>query len=1836
MSLSPAKHRTLSRQPSSPSLAVGLPPPLPESNIMAPSTPSKMPRTKSKKRIHRGDVSSTASSDAEDAPMPIPGPSQSTPKRKVVNPIEPVVPVGSAKKKRQTLAERLAAAAEASAGKAKVKASSSVKEGLKESNSMSTITGVPSSSSAGTVSTPLQARTSLVPSSGPSQRIIAPTPGGGGSAADKVVVCVRIKPTQSPFASMAYDITSTSLSLSDNHPKVKQRGGKAGREDGYTYTFDKLLQYPSTTPELYADKVAPLVEKAMNGFNSTVFAYGQTGSGKSHTMTGIPQELGIIPCAVDGVFDAITADPERAFLLRVSYVEIYNETLRDLLNFKKGPLRDDERPAIHTAKGKVYVDPLVEEIVSTPEDVMELLEKGNTGRRIGATDWNERSSRSHCVFTIVVESRPRDGEGDEDIRLSRLNLIDLAGSEKAVSDSERRGEGKHINQSLLALREVINKLTEKNKASHIPYRNSKLTHLLENALGGDSNICVICTMSAEEEHCPETLETLKFAGRCSQVKTNAKKNVIASSERALIKAKDQEIEELRARLVGLQNGQPPSRAGSNNGQISDLAESVAAMEARKAKLTAQLAKLNGEILTSELPRPGTATPLSPPKPKRRRISDFSAIMSTGSDRIGLGVGTPKKVNDRRAISGLVRVAEGEEEMPGIMGTLEAVTEGGHEKNFDNDRVLAGLRRSLAHKEEELSLANRNLATALSRASQLSERDERIATLTSELSAALESLASLQSTLQHTESGLKDRSAQLETMRADLVATIEDKASKIDELESKVLDLRKSREELAIEDEGRLQEVRKELVKLQSEKEGVSERLAGLEKEVQEARGKAEEAEKKRKEEADKATAQLAALAQQHAEGQSSANSAAAAKIVEYESSVAALQAQLNELLAARTARDAEFAALQASVADAQRQRDQTAADLDRFQQEALANESKVLDELREEIGNLRKLREDDKAVWERRRDELEAGQVAAKEGEEKLKGQIQEALKTLGDAARANAALEEKLARHAEGKKAVEKERNEARQRLADEAGGAKAQLEGEMAARKEMEAKLQEVSRLLDEQRAAADAQAKVLEQERQAGAALQARLDAAQRDMEVQEKRIEKEVGGRKDVEKRAGEMEKALDKAEREWKKKVEGVEGKLVAMEKEREMGASFESELRGKLDAELAARQVAEGKLAELVTIREASAAAEAQLAKMTKLRDASAAKERELQQRLDAETATRLEAETKLADLAQLREAATSAEGELQARLATEVASREATEKKLADIEQQREAEATATTAAAADLRKKLDLEVTGRRVAEKKLVELARQRESASAAESDLQKRLEAEVASREALGKKVLEGEKARAEEVAGLRKQLEEEAGARERAERGVAGMEERVQEVAGLRKQLAGAAAAQEELKKKVATLEKASAMEVEGLRKQLAESDSAREEFEKKAAALEKANVEEVEGLRKQLDGAVAAKSEAEKKHAMLAVSVSADGEKQKLLDAEATKRQTLEKRISALDSQLASLQDQLQRESSERQGAERKLAQTSQDLVAKHERALKALDEELVSLRQSLKAAQAQANDAQADASAQRDKATKLASDLVALEARSKEEITIATSTSVSSRLRTISTPGPWAKDGQSSEMGDATVKGLRTQTLRGASGMGGMEKDSSMGRLRARDGEEIDRLEKVVEMQKGIIDEQREKIERWSKEMEKQREIVRLLTNDNSANPFSPSPRPAARGHGKAHSISHSPTNSPGAVATPPGKGFPSTFTARNLALPTTPTPFPVHPSQFSNATARGRRRVTIEHDMDRLTESSKVNKAKAVFESPEKGHPAPATPTREPLRATQAAWSIPRQRKP
>ncbi|KAL7341687.1 kinesin motor domain-containing protein [Rhodotorula toruloides] len=288
--------------------------------------------------------------------------------------------------------------------------------------------------------------------------------------------------------------------------------------DEYEFRFDLLHVHPSPTEDLYDKKIRPVVKAALGGFNGTVFAYGQTASGKTHTMLGSPSEPGIIPLAIDELFSHIHSQhSRRSYSLRVSFLEIYNEQLRDLL----ASSTNGKGPEI-VENG--MVKNLEERAVGLPEEVLEVLKEGETRRRVGATDWNERSSRSHCVFIVSRRFTCANSSVPQ-------NLIDLAGSESATGQEERRKEGAFINKSLLTLGTVIGKLTDPTTSTaHIPYRDSKLTRLLQPALSGNSRVAVVCTVSPDAEQATETLSTLKFAKRAKMVVTKAERGVSESVE----------------------------------------------------------------------------------------------------------------------------------------------------------------------------------------------------------------------------------------------------------------------------------------------------------------------------------------------------------------------------------------------------------------------------------------------------------------------------------------------------------------------------------------------------------------------------------------------------------------------------------------------------------------------------------------------------------------------------------------------------------------------------------------------------------------------------------------------------------------------------------------------------------------------------------------------------------------------------------------------------------------------------------------------------------------------------------------------------------------------------------------------------------------------------------------------------------------------------------------------------------------------------------------------------------------------------------------------------------
>ncbi|KAL5129932.1 Kinesin-like protein KIN-7D, mitochondrial [Glycine soja] len=363
------------------------------------------------------------------------------------------------------------------------------------------------------------------------------------------------------------------------------------------YAFDRVFGPHTNSDEVYEVAAKPVVKAAMEGVNGTVFAYGVTSSGKTHTMHGDQYSPGIIPLAIKDVFSIIQDTPGREFLLRVSYLEIYNEVINDLLDPTGQNLRVRE-----DAQG-TYVEGMKEEVVLSPGHALSFIAAGEEHRHVGSNNFNLFSSRSHTIFTLMIESSAH-GEDYDGVIFSQLNLIDLAGSESSKTETTglRRKEGSYINKSLLTLGTVIGKLSE-GKASHVPYRDSKLTRLLQSSLSGHGHL--ICTVTPASSNMEETHNTLKFASRAKRVEIYASRNKIID-EKSLIKKYQREISVLKHELDHLKKGM---QLGVNHEEImtlkQKLEEGQVKMQSRleeeeeaKVALMSRIQKLTKLILVS--------------------------------------------------------------------------------------------------------------------------------------------------------------------------------------------------------------------------------------------------------------------------------------------------------------------------------------------------------------------------------------------------------------------------------------------------------------------------------------------------------------------------------------------------------------------------------------------------------------------------------------------------------------------------------------------------------------------------------------------------------------------------------------------------------------------------------------------------------------------------------------------------------------------------------------------------------------------------------------------------------------------------------------------------------------------------------------------------------------------------------------------------------------------------------------------------------------------------------------------------------------------------------------
>ncbi|KAG5601212.1 hypothetical protein H5410_032582 [Solanum commersonii] len=416
-----------------------------------------------------------------------------------------------------------------------------------------------------------------------------------GKTKENVTVTVRFRPLNAREIGkgdeLAWYADGDSTVRNENNSKI-------------AYSFDRVFGPATTTRHVYDVAAQHVVGGAMEGINGTVFAYGVTSSGKTHTMHGEQKSPGIIPLAVKDVFGIIQETPGREFLLRVSYLEIYNEVINDLLDPTGQNLRVRE-----DTQG-TYVEGIKEEVVLSPAHALSLIASGEEHRHVGSNNFNLLSSRSHTIFTLTIESSSRGGNQGEEVALSQLHLIDLAGSESSKTETTglRRREGSFINKSLLTLGTVISKLTDE-KSTHIPYRDSKLTRLLQSSLSGHGRVSLICTVTPASSNTEETHNTLKFAYRSKHVEIKASQNKIID-EKSLIKKYQREISCLKEELDVLKRGimenqkVEPSRDDLVNlklqleaGQVK-LQSRLEEEEQAKAALMGRIQRLTKLILVS--------------------------------------------------------------------------------------------------------------------------------------------------------------------------------------------------------------------------------------------------------------------------------------------------------------------------------------------------------------------------------------------------------------------------------------------------------------------------------------------------------------------------------------------------------------------------------------------------------------------------------------------------------------------------------------------------------------------------------------------------------------------------------------------------------------------------------------------------------------------------------------------------------------------------------------------------------------------------------------------------------------------------------------------------------------------------------------------------------------------------------------------------------------------------------------------------------------------------------------------------------------------------------------
>ncbi|NWZ91467.1 KIF6 protein, partial [Nesospiza acunhae] len=381
---------------------------------------------------------------------------------------------------------------------------------------------------------------------------------------ETIRVYARVKPLSRRQQAGSYSVDNEELlpSLEITVPRDLADGFINNKRESYRFKFQKIFDQEAKQDVIFDSIAKPVAECVLAGYNGTIFAYGQTGSGKTFTITGGAErysDRGIIPRTLSYIFDQLQKDSSKVYTTHVSYLEIYNECGYDLLDPRHEASKMEDLPKVtimEDSDQNIHLKNLSLQQATNEEEALNLLFLGDTNRMIAETPMNQASSRSHCIFTIHISSKE---PGSATIRRSKLHLVDLAGSERVAKTGiggHLLTEAKYINLSLHYLEQVIIALAEKNR-SHIPYRNSMMTSVLRDSLGGNCMTTMIATLAMDKRNIDESISTCRFAQRVALIKNEAVLNEEIDPRLMIIQLK-KEIQDLKDELALLTGKQRTS------------------------------------------------------------------------------------------------------------------------------------------------------------------------------------------------------------------------------------------------------------------------------------------------------------------------------------------------------------------------------------------------------------------------------------------------------------------------------------------------------------------------------------------------------------------------------------------------------------------------------------------------------------------------------------------------------------------------------------------------------------------------------------------------------------------------------------------------------------------------------------------------------------------------------------------------------------------------------------------------------------------------------------------------------------------------------------------------------------------------------------------------------------------------------------------------------------------------------------------------------------------------------------------------------------------------------